>query len=715
MTMKHFEFRQYKLDHLNCADCANKMEQKIQKLTYVSEVHLNYMTQRLKVGIKQSVDAGKMQSEIEKIVTDIEHEVQVTEIPESENLFEKLGNHPDNNDGEQHYDESQSLKIIIISGVFFVIPWLINFQAPVSIGVYLAAYLVAGGPVLKRAFTNLLKGRIFDENFLMSIATLGAFAIGEHPEGVAVMLFYQVGEYFQGKAVNRSRKSVASLMNIRPEYASLITVQGEERVDPSVVEPGQHILVRPGEKIPLDGHVLSGIGMVDTSALTGESLPRDVKPGSEVLSGSINQTGVLTIHVDKKYGDSAVSKILELVQNASAKKAKTEKFITRFARYYTPVVVGIAAGITLIPPLLIPEARFSEWFYRALIFLVISCPCALVISIPLGFFGGIGGASRAGILVKGGNYLEALKDVDTIIFDKTGTLTQGIFRVEEIYAAESFSKEEILMKMATAEYYSNHPIAESIRSAYGDTIDESIIDEYQELPGRGIISSISGHQIMIGKKEFLEEYSIETAECFEPGTVVHISIDKKYAGYVVIRDQVKAEAAKAISELKESGINRVIMLTGDQKSIADQIAEKLGIDEVYANLLPHDKVRVTEEIMEKNSGKGKIMVVGDGVNDAPVLARADIGVSMGGLGSDAAIEASDVVIMTDQLSSIIKAFSIAKKTHGVVWQNIVAALGVKALVMILGAFGMASIWEAVFADVGVALLAILNAMRVIES
>lgn len=713
--MKHFEFRQYKLDHLNCADCANKMEQKIQKLTYVSEVHLNYMTQRLKVGIKQSVDAGKMQSEIEKIVTDIEHEVQVTEIPESENLFEKLGNHPDNNDGEQHYDESQSLKIIIISGVFFVIPWLINFQAPVSIGVYLAAYLVAGGPVLKRAFTNLLKGRIFDENFLMSIATLGAFAIGEHPEGVAVMLFYQVGEYFQGKAVNRSRKSVASLMNIRPEYASLITVQGEERVDPSVVEPGQHILVRPGEKIPLDGHVLSGIGMVDTSALTGESLPRDVKPGSEVLSGSINQTGVLTIHVDKKYGDSAVSKILELVQNASAKKAKTEKFITRFARYYTPVVVGIAAGITLIPPLLIPEARFSEWFYRALIFLVISCPCALVISIPLGFFGGIGGASRAGILVKGGNYLEALKDVDTIIFDKTGTLTQGIFRVEEIYAAESFSKEEILMKMATAEYYSNHPIAESIRSAYGDTIDESIIDEYQELPGRGIISSISGHQIMIGKKEFLEEYSIETAECFEPGTVVHISIDKKYAGYVVIRDQVKAEAAKAISELKESGINRVIMLTGDQKSIADQIAEKLGIDEVYANLLPHDKVRVTEEIMEKNSGKGKIMVVGDGVNDAPVLARADIGVSMGGLGSDAAIEASDVVIMTDQLSSIIKAFSIAKKTHGVVWQNIVAALGVKALVMILGAFGMASIWEAVFADVGVALLAILNAMRVIES
>ncbi len=705
--------KEYQLNNLGCADCAAKMEKQIESLDFISVVHLDFVMQRLKIEVKPPMDSRMVKDSIYKIITDIEDDVRIVELDESADFLSK--SEKNDHDYDHELDEKRSIRVILFSSVLLVLPWILEMPTFMASGLYFIAYLAAGASVLKKAMNNLLKGKIFDENFLMSIATLGAFAIGEYPEGVAVMLFYQVGEYFQGKAINRSRTSIASLMNIKPEYASLVTEKGVERVKPSTVEPGQQIMVKPGEKIPLDGHVLSGNSMVDTSALTGESMPRDVMPDSEVLSGSINQTGLLTVQVDKKYGDSTVSKILELVENASAKKAKTEKFITRFARYYTPVVVGIAVIIALVPPLVIQGALFSDWIYRALIFLVISCPCALVISIPLGFFGGIGGASRKGILVKGGNYLEALNEVKTVIFDKTGTLTEGAFQVDEIYAVNGFEETEILEKMAAAEFYSNHPIAESIRKAYGKKIDQTTIEDHQEIPGGGIISNISGQKIVLGKMAFLQQQNITTVDYSKPGTVIHIAVDQQYAGYVVIRDQVKSDAAEAIRGLKEAGIKRLIMLTGDQKAIADQIANSLGIEEVYADLLPDGKIEITEKIMRESAGKGKVMVVGDGVNDAPVLARADIGVSMGGLGSDAAIEASDIVIMTDTPSSIIAALQIARKTHRVVWQNIIAALGIKAIVMLLGAMGMATIWEAVFADVGVALLAILNAMRVIRS
>lgn len=707
--MKNRKFRQYQLKHLACADCANKIEKEVNDLAFISSAQLDFVTQRLKVQLESTIDNKVLNKEIKRIATNIENDVQVMEVTTEQEI-----NQPESFHDHDHHNEKMAVSIIVISSILFVLPWIFKTSGGISFLLYSTAYLIAGRAVLKKAFLNILKGKVFDENFLMSIATLGAFMIGEYPEGVAVMLFYQIGEYFQGRAVNQSRRSIASLMDIRPDYAWLVTADGEKKVMPSEVEPGQHILVRPGEKIPLDGKVVSGISSVDTSALTGESMPRDVKNDSQVLSGFINQSGLLTIEVDKTYRESAVSKILELVQHSSSQKAKTERFITKFARFYTPIVVGIAIGIAVIPPILL-SANIDEWIYRALIFLVISCPCALVISIPLGFFGGIGGASKKGILVKGGNYLEVLKEVDTIIFDKTGTLTQGVFKVEEIVAVEPFVREEILETMAMAEYYSNHPIAECIRNANRRVIDEKLIEEQYEIPGDGIRSIIAGREVLVGKKEFLEKEKIQPLEYTKPGTVVHISIDKKYAGYVVIKDQIKEDAADAIRRIREIGISRIVMLTGDREAIAGQIAKELQIDEYYANLMPEDKVIITEKIMEEKTSKGKTMVVGDGINDAPVLARADIGISMGGLGSDAAIEASDVVIMTDKPSSIVAAYKIAQKTHRIVWQNIIAALGVKGMVMALGVFGMASIWQAIFADVGVALLAIFNAMRMIRS
>lgn len=709
--MKKSIKKEYQLWNLGCADCAAKIENEIGRLDEIISVHLDFVLQKLKIEVETSTNTDRLKNHIDRITREIEEDVKIVEVEESVNL-----NHNEVVDEHDHaLDENKSIRVILLSGVLLIVPWVLEMPPFMDFGVYLMAYLAAGSAVLKKAGKNLLKGKVFDENFLMSIATLGAFAIGEYPEGVAVMLFYQVGEYFQGKAINQSRKSIASLMNIKPEYASVVSEQGIHTVNPGEVEVGQQIIVKPGEKIPLDGHVVLGNSMVDTSALTGESMPREVMVESLVMSGSINQTGLLTIEVDKKYSDSTVSKILELVENASAKKAKTEQFITRFARYYTPVVVGIAAFIALVPPVLIQEANFHEWIYRALIFLVISCPCALVISIPLGFFGGIGGASRKGILVKGGNYLEALNDVKTVIFDKTGTLTEGAFQVDEIYVADGFDEKEVLKKMALAEFYSNHPIAESIRRYYGENMDEKIIEDHKEIPGGGIMARISGEKIILGKSGFLKQHHISVKEYTQPGTVIHIAINSRYAGYVVIRDQVKSDAEETIRGLKEAGIKRLIMLTGDQKAIADQIAHSIGIEEVYADLLPDDKMKITERIMSESTGKGKVMVVGDGVNDAPVLARADIGVSMGGLGSDAAIEASDIVIMKDTPSSILDALQIAGKTHAIVWQNIMAALGIKAIVMVMGALGMATIWEAVFADVGVALLAIFNAMRVMRS
>jgi Cd2+/Zn2+-exporting ATPase len=548
----------------------------------------------------------------------------------------------------------------------------------------------------------------------MKIATIGAFAIGEFPEGVAVMLFYETGEFMQGLAVNRSRKSIAELMDIRPDYANLKIGDKIKKVSPEEVEIGDYIIVKPGEKFPLDGEVSEGESMVNTSALTGESVPREVEVGSEVLGGFINKNGLLTIKVSKKYGESTVSKILDLVQNASSKKAPTENFITKFARYYTPVVVFAAIALAFVPPLVIEGAAFSEWIYRALIFLVISCPCALVISIPLGFFGGIGGASRNGILVKGGNYLEALNNVETVVMDKTGTLTKGVFKVTKVISSNGFSKEELIEYAAYTESYSNHPIAISILKAYENEVDKSQIEDYNEISGHGTKAIVKGKEVLAGNVKLMEKENIQYNQFDEEGTIVHLAIDGKYVGYIVISDEIKEDARKAIKGLKEVGVKQIVMLTGDNRRVAKKVAETLGIDKVFSELLPQHKVEKVEMLEKEKSKKGKLIFVGDGINDAPVLARSDIGVAMGGLGSDAAIEAADVVIMTDEPSKLVSAIKIANRTKRIVMQNIIFALAVKGGFLTLGALGYATMWEAVFADVGVALIAVLNAMRVMK-
>ena len=589
-----------------------------------------------------------------------------------------------------------------------------EFTNPVELAIFLTSYLIVGYSVVLRAVKGIIRGQVFSENFLMTIATIGAFFVGEYPEGVAVMLFYLVGELFQDVAVNRSRRSISALMNIRPDYANLKIGDGTQKVSPEDVRIGDIIIVKPGEKVPLDGKVLTGTSMVDTSALTGESLPRELMPGSDALSGFINQNGVLTVEVRKTFGESTVSKILDLVQNAGSRKAPTENFISKFARYYTPAVVFGALAVAVIPPLLIQGATFSEWIYRALIFLVISCPCALVISIPLGFFGGIGGASKRGILVKGSNYLEALNDVDTVIFDKTGTLTQGVFKVTAI-EPRTLSKERLLEVAALTESYSTHPIALSIARAYGKLLDQSRVHDVQEVAGQGISAKVDGQRVLAGNTRLMEQNGIAFPMVDSLGSVVHMSIDGAYAGYLVISDEVKKDAAEAIRALRAAGVRKIAMLTGDLKLVGDQIGRDLGIDEVYSELLPADKVAKLEALDAKKGKKGKLVFVGDGINDAPVLARADIGIAMGGLGSDAAIEAADIVIMTDEPSKIATAIKIAKKTRTIVMQNIIFALGVKGVFLMLGATGHATMWEAVFADVGVAVIAILNSMRVMNT
>ncbi len=603
---------------------------------------------------------------------------------------------------------------IILGSILFAAALLINFNNEIiNIVLYLISYVIVGGDVALRAIKNIIRGQVFDENFLMTVATVGAMLIAEYPEGVAVMLFYQVGELFQSFAVDKSRKSIASLMDIRPDYANV--KQGDEliKMDPDEVKIGDIIVIKAGERVPLDGKVIEGSSTLDTSALTGESLPKEVEVGNDLLSGCININGVITAEVTKEYEDSTVSKILDLVENASSKKSHSEQFITRFARYYTPVVVIIAVFLAIIPPLVIKDASFNVWTYRALSFLVVSCPCALVISIPLSFFGGIGGASKRGILVKGSNYLEKLARTEIIVFDKTGTLTKGVFQVQEIHAKD-ISQEKLLELTAYAESLSNHPISNSLKKSYGKEIDHGRISEAEEISGHGVITIVDGKKVMAGNKKLMVKMNIPYDRNEPIGTVVHVAIDQVYAGYIVIADEIKDDSAQAIHELKRANIKQTVMLTGDMQEVASKVAKQLNIDQYYAQLLPIDKVEKVEALLSGTSEKGNLAFVGDGINDAPVLARADIGIAMGGLGSDAAIEAADIVIMTDEPSKIATAIKISKKTLRIANQNIVFAIGVKVIVLLLSSIGLTTMWAAIFADVGVTVLAVLNSFRALN-
>ena len=600
-----------------------------------------------------------------------------------------------------------------ISSMFFVSA-IIVVNSQLKLILYAISYVLAGGDVVKRAFDNIKEGEVFDENFLMAVASIGAFLIGEAPEGVAVMLFYQVGEMFQSYAVGQSRRSIANLMDIRPDYANVLRNDEIVTISPEEVGIGEIIIVKAGERVPLDGIVVEGNSMLDTSALTGESLPREVTAGSELLSGCININGLISAKVTKPFSESTVNKILELVENASSRKSKSEKFITKFARVYTPVVVVIAVILAVIPPLVLKDATFSQWIYRALSFLVVSCPCALVISVPLSFFGGIGGASKNGILVKGSNYLEAMAKTEVVVFDKTGTLTKGVFKVQKIHS-ENNQPEELLKLAAYAENYSNHPISLSLKEAYEKEIDSRLILDVEEISGHGVTALVDNKKVMAGNDKLMEKFNIQYNKELHEGTVVHVACEGKYAGYILIADQVKDDALSAIKTLKENNIREIVMLTGDSESAGVSIAKGLGIDKVYTKLLPQDKVERVEQLISQKSEKGMLMFVGDGINDAPVLARADIGVAMGGLGSDAAIEAADVVIMTDEPSKIASAIKISKNTLKIANQNIVFAISVKIIILILSTFGFASLWAAVFADVGVTFIAVLNSMRALNS
>ena len=602
---------------------------------------------------------------------------------------------------------------IIISLILFLIAMIINFNNElINKVIFIVAYIIVGLEIVRKALRNIFRGKVFDENFLMTVATVGAFGIGEFPEAVAVMLFYQVGELFQSYAVDKSRKSIASLMDIRPDYANIEKDGKVLKVDPDDVNIGDIIIIKPGEKVPLDGIVIEGNTSLDTKALTGESLPREASPGDEILSGSINISGLIKVKVSKEYGESTVSKILDLVENASSKKSKSENFITKFAKYYTPIVVIIAVLLVVVPVIFF-GGEFSDWIYRALSFLVVSCPCALVISIPLSFFGGIGGASKMGILIKGSNYLEAIASTEIIVFDKTGTLTEGIFEVQKINPKD-IDENDLLENAAYAECYSNHPISLSIKRAYGKQIDKSKIKSTEELSGRGIVAIINGKNVLVGNEKLLSENNIEFEKNNDVGTILYVAIDNKYVGNIVIADKIKEDAKDSIISLKKSNIKQAVMLTGDRKAVGENVAGILGIDKVYTELLPDGKVEKVEELLKKKSEKGKLAFVGDGINDAPVLALADIGIAMGGLGADSAIEAADIVLMTDEPSKIVDTIKLSKKTMKIVKENIIFAISIKVLVLILSAIGISTMWEAVFADVGVSIIAILNALRVLN-
>lgn len=609
--------------------------------------------------------------------------------------------------------QKKQLARIVSAAVLFLLAAALPLSPAVEMSAFLLCYALIGWDIVWKAVTNILHGQVFDENFLMTVATVGALCLNEYSEGVAVMLFYQVGEWFQSYAVNKSRRSISSLMDIRPDSANVIRSGGTiKQVDPEEVQIGETIVVRAGERVPLDGVIIEGSSSLDTSALTGESLPREVAAGEEVISGCINQSGTLQVRVSKIYGESTVAKILDLVENASSKKSKSEAFITRFARYYTPLVVIAAVILAVLPPLISGQS-FAIWIERALTFLVISCPCALVISVPLSFFGGIGGASKCGVLIKGSNYLEALAKTETVVFDKTGTLTKGAFAVSGLYP-QGVSEERLVELAAYAEKDSTHPISRSIRDFYGKAIDGSRIKNIKEIAGFGLQAELDGKVVLAGNAKLMREQNIAFAPVEEPGTIIYVAESGRYAGAILIEDELKADALAAVKDLKASGVKKAVMLTGDAKAVGQKVAAKLQLDSAYTELLPADKVAYMEQLLSETSEKGKLTFVGDGINDAPVLARADIGIAMGGLGSDAAIEAADVVIMTDEPSKIATAMRISRKTLRIVHQNIVFALGVKALVLALGAVGIATMWAAVFADVGVAVIAILNAIRALR-
>lgn len=683
--------KEIKLQGLCCGNCAAKIERESNNIKGVKSAVVDFVNTKLILEIDNLSKQNVIIEKVKEIVKRIEPDVKVIEL-ENNNRGAKDKTH------EHNHDESNKSDMIKFgaSALIFVVASVLNLSSYIELTLFLISYILVGGEVVLRAIKNIRRGQVFDENFLMSIATIGAFAIGQYPEGVAVMLFYQLGEMFQGFAVNRSRKSITALMDIRPDFANLKIGDELKKVSPEEVGVGDIIVVKPGEKVPLDGKVIEGNSMVDTSALTGESVPREVGAGDSILGGVINRNGLLTIEVEKEFGDSTIAKILDLVQNASSKKAPTENFITKFARYYTPIVVFSAVALAIIPPLVIDGATFSQWLYRALAFLVVSCPCALVVSIPLGFFGGIGGASRNGILIKGGNYLEALNNVEIIVFDKTGTLTKGVFKVTEVKAQNNFTSDELINYAAYAESYSNHPIATSILKAYGTEIAKDSIENYEEISGYGVKAMVSGREVLAGNFKLMNNEKIIYQQIETIGTVVHVAVDKRYAGYIVISDEIKEDSAKAIKDLKAIGVKKTVMLTGDNKIVGNKVAKQLGLDKVYAELLPDQKVEKVELLDKEKSPKGKLIFVGDGINDAPVLARADIGIAMGGVGSDAAIEAADVVIMTDEPSKITAAIKIAKKTRRIVMQNIIFALGIKIILLVLVAMGLGTMWEAVF-------------------
>ena len=715
------------LEGIDCANCASKIENGVSKIAGVTNSNANYMTKTLSFDVDKQKEKNILpiiKLKINKLEPDVTLLSKSDKLPIGKNGLPMAENKETSQLEEPHHPHEHShvesnvkktISRLVISLVLLLVANFVPMNELLSLGLFVVAYLVAGYDVVWRAIKNMFNGQLFDENFLMTIATISAFYIQEYPEAVAVMLFYQVGEIFQGVAVNRSRRSIADLMDIRPDYANLKLADGNTKsVAPDTIRVGDTIVIRPGEKVPLDGKIVTGTTSMDTSALTGESVPRSVAVKDSVLSGFINKNGLIEVEVEKLFSESTVTKILDLVENASSRKAPTENFITKFARYYTPAVVIMALILAIIPPLVFPGATFNEWIYRASIFLVISCPCALVVSIPVGFFGGIGSASQKGILVKGSNFLEGLNDIKYVIMDKTGTLTKGKFEITDIQPENGWNKHQLLELAAYAETHSSHPIAESIKEKYEEKIDENRITEYNDISGHGIQVKVDGKEVLAGNAKLMQEFNISFRESKEIGTIIYLAVAKKYAGHILIADAIKEDAAAGIALMKEKGVEHVIMLTGDSKAVGEAVAKKLGIDEFYSELLPQDKVEKMEEIMARKGPKEKVAFVGDGINDTPVLARSDIGIAMGGLGSDAAIEAADIVIMDDKPSKIGTVMQVAKDTRIIVWQNIVLALAVKGFFLILGAFGFATMWEAVFADVGVTVIAILNAMRVLK-
>lgn len=697
------------LGGLNCAHCAEVIGNKVSSLNGVKTSNINFVNKKLSVEINNTDEEITIKNII-NIINDTEPglDIKVEGIKENKTIKKETKVVKDNN-------KLKLLKILLGAFVFIFAFYeeMMGIESKYSILIFLVSYILVGGDVVYKALRNMTKGRIFDENFLMTVATVGAIAIGDTSEAVGVMLFYKIGEYLQELAVGKSRKSISDLMQIKPDVANLKVNNSIKVVDPEEVEIGDFIIVKPGEKVPLDGVVVDGNSMVDTSALTGESVLRTVKSGDELLSGFINKNSLLTVKVTKSFSESTVSKILDLVENASSKKSKTENFISVFSKYYTPIVVILATLIAVIPPIFVPGAMFGDWLHRGLVFLVVSCPCALVLSIPLSYFSGIGVASKNGILIKGSNYLEALRYVDTVVFDKTGTLTEGVFDVVKVNSV-GISEEELIKYASIAEANSNHPIAKSILNYYNKEVDLNKIESYEEIAAHGIRVKYENKEILAGNEKLMTVNNIKVNKNEEIGTVVYIAVNNQFKGSIIISDKIKSDSEKAIKEIKIQGIKETVMLTGDNKEVADSVAKQLKVDRVYSNLLPNEKVEKIESIYEGRNDKEKIAFVGDGINDAPVLARVDVGIAMGGLGSDAAIEAADIVIMTDEPSKIAEGIKISKKTYKIVWQNIIFALGIKIIVMIFGALGMASMWEAVFADVGVALIAVLNAMRIMK-